>query len=83
MTSAPAYDPQNIFARILRGEIPCFKIYEDERAFAFLDINAGHEHLGLVRCIHGAQIRNFAKRRAAKPEGVQIDLFHDRLPLAS
>ncbi len=38
MTSAPAYDPQNIFARILRGEIPCFKIYEDERAFAFLDI---------------------------------------------
>ena len=37
-SDAPAYDPQNIFARILRGEIPCFKIYEDERAFAFLDI---------------------------------------------
>lgn len=33
-----AYDPQNIFAKILRGEIPCFKVYEDERAFSFLDI---------------------------------------------
>lgn len=34
----PAYDPNNIFAKILRGELPCHKIYEDERAFAFLDI---------------------------------------------
>lgn len=36
--SVPAYDPQNIFAKILRGEIPCFKVYEDDRALAFLDI---------------------------------------------
>ena len=34
----PPYDPQNIFARILRGEIPCNKLYEDEFAFAFHDI---------------------------------------------
>ena len=34
----PAYDDQNIFARILRGEIPCFKVYETDRSFAFLDI---------------------------------------------
>lgn len=34
----PAYDPQNIFAKILRGEIPAFKVYEDDRVFAFLDI---------------------------------------------
>ena len=33
------YDPGNIFARILRGEIPCDKVYEDEWAFAFHDIN--------------------------------------------
>ena len=33
-----AYDQNNIFAKILRGEIPCFKVYEDDRAFAFLDI---------------------------------------------
>ena len=33
-----AYDQNNIFAKILRGEIPCFKVYEDDQAFAFLDI---------------------------------------------
>lgn len=32
------YDHQNIFARILRGEIPCFKVLETDRTFAFLDI---------------------------------------------
>jgi histidine triad (HIT) family protein len=35
---ALAYDPSNIFARILRGEIPCNKVYEDEVALAFHDI---------------------------------------------
>jgi histidine triad (HIT) family protein len=34
----PAYDPNNIFAKILRGEMPCYKVYEDDKAFAFLDI---------------------------------------------
>jgi histidine triad (HIT) family protein len=34
----PTYDPNNIFAKILRGELPSHKVYEDERAFAFLDI---------------------------------------------
>ena len=34
-----AYDPENIFAKILRGEIPCNKIFEDEYALAFHDIN--------------------------------------------
>jgi histidine triad (HIT) family protein len=33
------YDDSNIFARILRGEIPCTKVYEDEHALAFNDIN--------------------------------------------
>lgn len=32
------YDPNNIFARIIRGEIPCQKVYEDEHALAFRDI---------------------------------------------
>ncbi len=32
------YDPNNVFARILRGEIPCDKIYEDEHVLAFRDI---------------------------------------------
>jgi histidine triad (HIT) family protein len=34
-----AYDRDNIFARILRGEIPCDKVYEDGHVLAFRDIN--------------------------------------------
>ncbi len=33
-----AYDPSNVFAKILRGEIPCAKVYEDEHVLAFNDI---------------------------------------------
>lgn len=33
-----AYDDQNIFARILRGELPCFKVYEDDETLCFMDI---------------------------------------------
>jgi histidine triad (HIT) family protein len=32
------YDDQNLFAKILRGEIPCYKIYENEHTLAFMDI---------------------------------------------
>lgn len=32
------YDPTNIFAKILRGELPCTKVYEDDVALAFMDI---------------------------------------------
>ena len=34
----PVYDQNNIFAKILRGEFPCHKVYEDEHVLAFLDI---------------------------------------------
>ena len=34
-----AYDRNNVFARILRGEIPCKKVYEDEHVLAFHDIS--------------------------------------------
>ena len=34
-----AYDPQNVFARILRGEIPCQKVHETPHSLAFRDIN--------------------------------------------
>lgn len=33
-----SYNNDNIFARILRGELPCFKIYENEHTLAFMDI---------------------------------------------
>lgn len=40
MTSATpaAYDPNNIFAKILRGEIPCHRVYEDADTLAFMDV---------------------------------------------
>jgi histidine triad (HIT) family protein len=34
----PSYDTANIFAKILRGELPCYKVYEDDKVLAFLDI---------------------------------------------
>lgn len=34
----PAYDPGNIFAKILAGQIPCHRIFEDDIALAFMDI---------------------------------------------
>src|SRR5947208_10280226 len=37
--SATAYDSTNVFARILRGELPCSKVYEDEHVLAFRDIH--------------------------------------------
>jgi histidine triad (HIT) family protein len=33
-----AYDTNNIFAKILRGEFPCYKVFEDDHVLAFLDI---------------------------------------------
>lgn len=38
MTQSAAYDDDNIFAKILRGELPCHKVYEDAETFAFMDI---------------------------------------------
>ena len=34
----PSYDPNNIFAKILRGALPAHKVYEDDKALSFLDI---------------------------------------------
>jgi histidine triad (HIT) family protein len=34
----PTYDPDNIFAKILRGEAPCVKVYEDGVSLAFMDV---------------------------------------------
>jgi len=39
VSGLPPYDPANIFARLLRGEIPCKRVHEDEFALAFHDIN--------------------------------------------
>jgi histidine triad (HIT) family protein len=45
MSLAGSYDRSNIFARILRGEMPCVRIFEDEHVLSFMDIfpqSAGH-----------------------------------------
>jgi histidine triad (HIT) family protein len=36
--SGPAYDDQNVFARILRGELPATKVYEDDSCIAIMDV---------------------------------------------
>ena len=38
MTLHAPYDPDNIFAKILRADIPCVKVFEDDIAFAFMDV---------------------------------------------
>ncbi len=38
MTLHAPYDPDNIFAKILRGEMPCVKVFEDDLALAFMDV---------------------------------------------
>lgn len=43
-----AYDDNNVFAKMLRGEIPCHKVYEDEDTLAFLDIMPRSEGHTLV-----------------------------------
>ena len=50
------YDPENIFAKILRGEIPCAKIYEDEHILSFMD--AFPQTLGHCLVIPKAPSRN-------------------------
>jgi histidine triad (HIT) family protein len=43
-----AYDENNVFAKVLRGDIPCHKLYEDEDTLAFLDIMPRSEGHALV-----------------------------------
>ncbi len=50
-----AYDPDNIFAKILRGEIPCVKVYEDEKTLAFMDVMPEAEGHVLVVPKEGAE----------------------------
>lgn len=51
------YDSSNVFAKILRGEIPAFKVYEDERTLAFMDAMPQSEGHTLV--IPKTNARNF------------------------
>ncbi len=48
MTTDPSSDPECIFCKILAGEIPSFKIHEDDKTLAFMDINPLHPGHSLV-----------------------------------
>jgi histidine triad (HIT) family protein len=65
--SSAAYDPSNIFAKILRGEMSCHKVYEDDHTFVFMDIMPRADGHALV--LPKAPSRNILD---AKPE----DLAH-------
>ena len=52
----PTYDPNNIFAKILRGQAPCVKVYQDELSLAFMDVMPRAEGHTLV--IPKAKARN-------------------------
>ena len=84
-----AYDPTNVFAKILRGELPCERIYEDDKTLAFMDImpradghvlvipkNAGRTILDTPLADLQARYRNRAAggaRREGRDEGRRAD----------
>ena len=68
-----SYDKENIFAKILRGEIPCDKIYEDEYALAFKDIRPqAPSHALIIPKGAYVDINDFSKNAT---NGPNINLF--------
>ena len=73
-----AYDHNNIFAKILRGEAPCFKVFEDDKTFAFMDVMPQAENLfdldpeyaaAVARTVHKLAP---AVKRAFKAPGIMV-----------
>ncbi|MGD9649432.1 MAG: histidine triad nucleotide-binding protein [Dongiaceae bacterium] len=65
------YDHQNVFARILRGELPCRKVYEDKFVLAFHDINPkAPTHVVVIPKGHYMSMDDFAAH------GKEEELFH-------
>jgi histidine triad (HIT) family protein len=65
MTLHAAYDPDNIFAKILRGEMPAVKVYEDDAALAFMDVFPQAEGHTLI-VPKGVEARNLLDMPAEK-----------------
>lgn len=69
-----AYDPNNIFAKILRGEIPCKKVYENDHALAFHDIGAkAPVHVLVIPKGAYVSITDFSRKASAEE---QAGFFH-------
>lgn len=73
VSGLPPYDETNVFARILRGEIPCRKVYEDAHALAFHDINP-QAPVHVLVIPKGAYV-SFADFSARAPEGEIAGFF--------
>src|SRR6266481_4277093 len=71
----PAYDPNNIFAKILRGELPCYKIYEDDKAPArnILDVSPDD----LAHVMEVAQKIAKASVEVFAADGITIQQFNE------
>ncbi|NPA86341.1 MAG: HIT family protein [bacterium] len=53
-----------VFCRIVRGELPCYKVYEDEHCVAFLDINpVSKGHLLVVPKVHATKITELSPQQ--------------------
>src|ERR1700730_11007905 len=68
-----AYDPNNPFAKILRGEFPCYKVYEDDHVLAFLDITAED----FAHVARGGRKIARAAMTAFKADGVTVQQFNE------
>ena len=61
-----AYDRNNVFARILRGELPCSKIYEDEHVLTFHDMHPqAPTHIVLIPKGEYASVDDFSEKASA------------------
>src|SRR5260221_1339355 len=83
-----AYDRNNVFARIVRGELPCTKVYEDEHVLAFRDIHPqAPTHIVVIPKGEYVSVDDFSEQasdaelaafmraigRIARQEGVTVD----------
>jgi len=75
----PAYDTNNIFAKILRGELPCHKVYEDDKSLAFLDIMPGPQDPADSHARATAWVRRFFAFCRADVARYQL-LFQPAIP---
>ena len=68
-----AYDRDNVFARILRGELPCHKVYEDEHVLAFRDIHPQTPvHIILIPKGAYVSVDDFAERASAAEQAAFV-----------
>ena len=74
----PSYDPNNIFAKILRGELPCYKVYEDDKALAFLERDGDEQSLLQHLHVHVIPRKAGTAMKPAASEKEKPDVLADQ-----